>query len=72
VSAKESSGEAAEPGPPLLRVIRGGEPTPDELAALVTVIAARSATPAVEPEPLRKPLGAWVVSGLVKGTRTKV
>ena len=47
------SGEPADPGaetpasdgeqaPPLLRVVRG-DPSPEELAALVTVLAARSA-----------------------------
>jgi hypothetical protein len=38
----------AEPGRPLLRVVRG-EPTPEELAALVAVLAARSPAPAAEP-----------------------
>jgi hypothetical protein len=64
---------AEEPKPPLLRVIRGGQPSDEELAALVAVIAAQaSAGGEAEPEPLRKPLSAWVASGLVKGTRTKV
>jgi hypothetical protein len=54
-----------------LRVIRGGEPTDDELAALVAVVALREAAPAEERK-LREPLSAWVRSGLVKGTRTKV
>jgi hypothetical protein len=55
-----------------LRVIRGGEPTDEELAALTAVIAKRSAgAGATEPQPLRKPLSAWVASGLTKGTRTK-
>lgn len=63
-----------EPKPPMLRVIRGGEPSPEELAALVAVVAARAASGGddEEPEPLRKPLSPWVASGLVKGTRTKV
>ena len=65
---------------PLLRVVRGA-PTPDELAALVAVVAAR-ASGAAEPEPartspwasraaqLRQPLrpgpGAWAA-----GSRTR-
>jgi hypothetical protein len=64
----------AEAHRPLLRIIRGGEPTADELAAVVAVVAARAASGggAPEPEPLRQPLPAWVASGMVKGTRTKV
>ena len=70
----EDVNAAEAPRPPMLRVIRGGEPTPEELAALVAVVAARAAggADAEEPEPLRKPLSPWVASGLVKGTRTKV
>lgn len=64
--------EASEPARPMLRVIRGGEPTPAELAALVAVIASRSGGEPDEPKKLREPLSAWVASGLVKGTRTKV
>lgn len=56
---------------PLLRVIAGGAPTDEELAALVAVLTARPATAAAQPQPLRRPLPAWVASGLVKGTRTK-
>jgi hypothetical protein len=55
-----------------LRVIKGGEPSDAELAALVTVLAAREAEPDEPPTPLRQPLSPWVASGLVKGTRTKV
>jgi hypothetical protein len=33
---------------PLLRIVRG-EPTPEELAALLTVVAARAAAAAAEP-----------------------
>ena len=62
--------------PPLLTVVRG-EPTPEQLAALVAVLAARSG--AAEPAPtaaaplwsapqLRTPMfpgpGAWRASGL--------
>jgi hypothetical protein len=36
---------------PLLRVVRGN-PTPEELAALITVLAARPAPPP-EPDPVR-------------------
>lgn len=65
------------PARPLLRVVRGN-PTPEELAALVAVVASRASV--VEPEPaspppwasraagLRRPLtpgpGAWRASGL--------
>jgi hypothetical protein len=67
-----------EPARPTLRVVRG-EPTPEELAAVVAVLAARSAgAPETEPEPqslwrdktalLRAPLtpgqGSWRASGL--------
>lgn len=60
-----------EPARPMLRVIAGGEPSDEELAALVAVLSARPAGSAPEPAPLRRPLPAWVASGLVKGTRTK-
>jgi hypothetical protein len=56
---------------PRLRVIAGGEPTDEEIAALVAVLAARPAAAEAQPQPLRRPLPAWVASGLVKGTRTK-
>lgn len=81
-----SNGDAAEPARPLLRVVRGN-PTPEELAALVTVLAARAAggseeepSTAVSPwtgrelslrQPLRHGPGAWRASGLVPGTRTR-
>jgi hypothetical protein len=55
-----------------LRVIRGGEPSNEELAAVVAVLAARAAEPEEPPAALRRPLSPWVASGLVKGTRTKV
>ncbi|HWA66843.1 MAG TPA: acyl-CoA carboxylase epsilon subunit [Mycobacteriales bacterium] len=58
--------------PPRLRIVRGGEPTDEELAALVAAVALRGAAPVAEPKPLRQPLHPWVASGLVKGTRTKV
>ena len=37
---------------PILQVVKG-DPTPEELAALVTVVAARAAAPAATPEPER-------------------
>ena len=69
-----SSDEA--PPRPLLRVVRG-EPTPEQLAALIAVVSARTAG-GEEPEPappsrwarpqLRRPLphgpGAWRASAL--------
>jgi hypothetical protein len=57
---------------PRLRVIHGGEPTDEELAALVAVVALRESMPAGAAPSLRQPLPTWVASGLVKGTRTKV
>jgi hypothetical protein len=66
------SEDPVEPQPPRLRVIKGGEPTAEELAALIAVVALRPAAPAEEERSLRQPLSAWVASGLVKGTRTKV
>ena len=67
----------SEQTPPLLRVVRG-EPTPEQLAALLAVVAARTSAgeaPAAAPVPslwgtpvLRTPLspgpGAWRASGL--------
>ena len=64
------------PARPLLRVVRG-DPSAEELAALVAVLAARASTPAPAATPapslwgrpvLRSPLhpgpGAWRASGL--------
>jgi hypothetical protein len=56
---------------PRLRVVAGGEPTDEELAALVAVLSARPAGAAPERQALRRSLPPWVASGLVKGTRTK-
>lgn len=67
-----------ESTPPLLRVVRGGEPTDEELAALVTAVATVvAAAGRQKPVPsrwaaratqLRRPLhpgaGAWKASGL--------
>jgi hypothetical protein len=68
---------------PLLRVVKG-DPSAEELAALVTVLArAADADEADAPvsayadpafglrAPLRVGRGAWVASGRVAGTRTK-
>jgi hypothetical protein len=57
---------------PTLRVIAGGEPTDEELAALTAVLMTRGDSEPQNDQPLRQPLPAWVASGLVKGTRTKV
>lgn len=66
-------------GRPLLRVVRG-DPSPEELAAVVAVLAARASAGSATPPPAppngwRRPLdrgpGAWRQSGLVKGTRTR-
>jgi hypothetical protein len=56
---------------PRLRLINGGEPSDEELAAVIAVVAKRGAVPVEEPQSLRRPLNAWVASGLVKGIRTK-
>jgi hypothetical protein len=67
----------AAPARPLLRVVRG-DPSPEELAALVAVVTSRGAPAEPEPAPpsrwatrsaqLRRPLphgpGAWRASGL--------
>ncbi|MBA2456858.1 MAG: acyl-CoA carboxylase subunit epsilon [Nocardioidaceae bacterium] len=45
-----------EVGPPLLRVVHGS-PSPEELAALVTVVAARRAAARVRTTPA--PRGRW-------------
>jgi hypothetical protein len=56
---------------PRLRVINGGEPSDEELAAVIAVVALHGSVPIDEPPSLRRPLNAWVASGLVKGIRTK-
>ena len=70
---------------PVLRIVKG-DPTPEEVAALVTVLAARAAgavePPKKRPSPwthrraqLSRPVfvgpGEWRRSGFDKGTRTK-
>ena len=54
---------------PVLRVVRG-EPTAEELAALVAVVAARAAA-AAPPEESSPRLSHWVASGLERGVRTR-
>jgi len=53
---EESAGEAAEPSKPLLRIVKGN-PTAEELAALVAVVAARSAAGTPVKKPLRSEWG---------------
>ncbi len=43
---------------PLLRVVKG-DPSPEELAALVAVVAARNAAAAAAEAPARKPRSEW-------------
>ena len=78
------SGDEAER--PLLRVLRG-DPSPEEMAALLAVVAAYAAPAGKGREPdapsawsqpavaLRRPLtlgpGAWVTSGWQPGVRTR-
>ena len=84
VSGGESEAPS-EPQRPLLRVVRGA-PSPEELAALVAVLAARAAGEE-PPAPvasawssrraqLRRAVhvgrGEWQASGFEKGTRTRV
>jgi hypothetical protein len=52
-----------------LRVVRGGQASDEEIAAIVAVVSTQGAAP--PPRQLRRPLSPWVASGLVKGTRTK-
>ncbi|HWG93651.1 MAG TPA: acyl-CoA carboxylase subunit epsilon [Mycobacteriales bacterium] len=78
MSGAQTDAAAAEPARPLLRVVRGN-PSPEELAALLAVVTARSsAAPAAVPSPpsawrsraalVRRPVhagpGAWRASGL--------
>ena len=52
-----SAGDDRSPGQPLLRVVRG-DATPEEIAALVAVLLARSAD-AEAPGPARSVSDAW-------------
>ena len=78
-----AEGEAAQR--PLLRVVKG-DPSPEELAALIAVVTARASTSSVEEQASvasyaapsaghRKPFlvgpGAWVASGWTPGARTR-
>jgi hypothetical protein len=61
-----------EPERPVLRVIHGGDPSDEELGAIIAVLSIRGSAPSPGESPsLRQPLSPWVASGLVKGTRTK-
>jgi hypothetical protein len=77
--------EPVEQQRPLLRIVKG-DATPEEIAALVTVLAARAAAAVPAPKPqqspwtyrraqLSKPVfvgaGEWRRSGFDNGTRTK-
>ncbi len=53
--ANESTETPPEPQKPALRVVKG-DPTPEELAALVAVLAARSAAAADAASRARKPV----------------
>ena len=81
-----SDDAASEEAPvrPMLRVVKG-DPTPEELAALVAVLASRGGSEPA-PEPVRSPWGrpgvglrrsipigpgAWRESGSIAGLRTR-
>jgi hypothetical protein len=70
--------------PPMLRVVHGGEPTSEEIAALVVALESRRASPTGPAQrsawsdragSLRRPLArgadAWRTSGRVPGVRTR-
>jgi len=65
VSGSRSDQAPAEPAHPLLRVVRG-EPTAEELGALVAVLAARGSEAASAPSP--RAGGGW--SDHARGMRT--
>jgi hypothetical protein len=85
VSETEAEGSGAgELQRPLLRIVKG-DPTPEELAALIAVLSARGGTESA-PEPQRSPwarpgsglrtavptyAGAWRESGFAQGVRTR-
>ena len=77
--------QAAAPERPVLRIVRG-EPTAEELAALVAVLTARAGGGQAAPEPVRSAWGrpgtslqgsvpthptAWRESGFAQGVRTR-
>ena len=55
---KQGAEPKAEPEPPLLRIIKG-DPTPEEVAALVTVVSAMQAGAAEMARKQRKPASEW-------------
>lgn len=68
---------ASGPARPVLRIVRG-DPSPEEIAALVAVLATRGGTAPVDPAPASgwRALpsagpAAWRLSGFVKGVRTR-
>lgn len=78
--------DASKGDQPVLRVVHGGEPTDDQLAALVTALAVVARASASEPAParsawvdragaMRSPVrvgpGAWRSSGRTPGARTR-
>ncbi len=78
MSESPDAGAEAAPPRPLLRIVRG-EPSEEELAALIAVIAARAAAGAVpapalasgwQRSPGRGP-AAWRLSGFLKGVHTR-
>jgi hypothetical protein len=55
-----------------LRIIHGGTPSDEEIAAVVAAVTARQRVEhAAATSSMRPALSPWVASGLVKGTRTK-
>jgi Acyl-CoA carboxylase epsilon subunit len=86
--AEADGGNAADEAPParpVLRIVRG-DATPEEIAALLAIVAARGGGEATEQvaaasawaapaQQLRQPVptspGSWQRSGWVQGTRTR-
>jgi hypothetical protein len=80
----EESAQSEAPARPVLRIVKG-DPTPEEVAALLAVLAARGgAAPAPEPQRsawgrpgsglhphLATHPGAWRESGFAQGVRTR-
>ncbi len=56
--SEDEAVETQEPGTPLLRVVKG-DPTPEELAALVAVVAARNAAAAAARSSRPRPRSEW-------------
>ena len=65
-----STDSAPTPGAPLLRVVRGN-PTDEELAALVAVLTARAAAAVPPAVPEDRRLSPWVASAREPGVRTR-